>query len=282
MTIRIVTDSACDLPQHLIEQHKIVVVPLTIRFGETDYIDGEDFTPKEFWAKCTASPVLPETAAPSPGQFEAAYRRLQSEGATGVLVVSLSSAVSATMQSAEIAARLVGEDTANPISVQVVDSRSVSMGQGIIATSCATKAVQGASLSEVAELAKSLSHRVHVYGALDTLENLKKGGRISGVKGLLASALSIKPIIDVRGGKVEEGGRQRTRSKALAFLIEKVKEHGNISDLAVLQADCDDTDAFLSSLRQVYSGSIEVGDIGAVIGTPAGRGTIGVAFFDTE
>ncbi len=176
----------------------------------------------------------------------------------------------------------MGEDTANPFSVQVVDSRSVSMGQGIIATSCATKAAQGASLSEVAELAKSLSHRVHVYGALDTLENLKKGGRISGVKGLLASALSIKPIIDVRGGKVEEGGRQRTRSKALAFLIEKVKEHGNISDLAVLQADCDDTDAFLSSLRQVYSGSIEVGDIGAVIGTHAGRGTIGVAFFDAE
>jgi fatty acid-binding protein DegV len=99
---------------------------------------------------------------------------------------------------------------------------------------------------------------------------------------MLASALSIKPIIDVRGGKVEEGGRQRTRSKALAFLIEKVKEHGNICDLAVLQADCDDTDAFLSSLREVYSGSIEVGDIGAVIGAHAGRGTIGVAFFDAE
>jgi DegV family protein with EDD domain len=186
------------------------------------------------------------------------------------------------MQSAEIAARLVGEDTANPFSVQVVDSRSVSMGQGIIATSCAIKAEQGASLSEVAALATALSHRVHVYGALDTLENLKKGGRISGVKGMLASALSIKPIIDVRGGKVEEGGRQRTRSKALAFLLEKVKEHGNITNLAVLQADCDDTDAFLSSLRAIYSGSIEVGEIGAVIGAHAGRGTIGVAFFDAE
>ena len=278
MTIRLVTDSACDLPQSVIDQYGIVVVPLTIRFGDTDYVDREAFTPKEFWAKCASSPVLPETAAPAPGQFEQAYRQLKSQGATGVVVVSLSSALSATMQSAEIAARSI----AGEIPVKVVDSRSVSMGQGIIVRSCAQAAQAGAGLDEVAAKAESLSRRVHVYGALDTLENLKKGGRIGGAKALVASALSIKPIIDVREGKVEEGGRQRTRAKALAFLLDKVKSHGNITDLAVLQADCDDADAFIASLRSVYSGDIEVGDIGAVIGTHAGRGTIGVAFFDAE
>ncbi len=276
MAIRIVTDSACDLPQSIIDQYGITVVPLTIRFGDTDYVDREDFGPKEFWAKCAASPVLPETAAPAPGQFESAYRSLQAAGATGVLVVSLSSALSATMQSADIAAKAVGAD----IPVRVVDSRSVSMGQGIIVRACARAAAEGAGLDALATLATDLSGRVRVYGALDTLENLKKGGRIGGARAMIASALAIKPIIDVREGKVEEGGRQRTRSKALAFLIQKVKEHGNITDLAVLQADCADADAFLDQLRAVYSGPIEVGDIGAVIGTHAGRGTIGVAFFD--
>ena len=276
MTVRLVTDSACDLPQAIIDQYGITVVPLTIRFGDTDYVDREDFGPKEFWAKCAASPVLPETAAPAPGQFEAAFRALQADGATGVLVVSLSSALSATMQSAEIAAKVVSAD----FPVRVVDSRSVSMGQGIIVRACAVAAEAGAGLDELAQSAAELSHRVHVYGALDTLENLKKGGRIGGAKAMIASALAIKPIIDVRDGKVEEGGRQRTRSKALAFLLQKVKEHGNITDLAVLQADCDDAGAFIDQLRAIYSGDIEVGDIGAVIGTHAGRGTIGVAFFD--
>ena len=278
MTIRLVTDSACDLPQHIIDKYGIVVVPLTIRFGDTDYVDREAFTPKEFWAKCSASPVLPETAAPSPGQFEMAYRQLQAEGATGVLVVSLSSGVSATMQSAEIAAREIADE----FPVRVVDSRSVSMGQGIIVKACAEAAMAGATLDALAAKAEALSKRVRVYGALNTLENLKKGGRIGGAKALMASALAIKPIIEVREGKVEEGGRQRTRSKALAFLVNTVKEHGNISDLAVLQADCDDIDEFVESLRGTCAGDIEIGDIGAVIGTHAGRGTIGVAFFDAE
>ena len=245
MTVRIVTDSACDLPQSIIDQYGITVVPLTIRFGDTDYIDREDFGPKEFWAKCAASPVLPETAAPSPGQFETAYRSLQAAGATGIVVVSLSSALSATMQSAEIAARAVAAD----IPVRIVDSRSVSMGQGIIARSCAQAAAAGAGIDEVEAKGRDLSGRVHVYGALDTLENLKKGGRIGGAKAMIASALAIKPIIDVREGKVEEGGRQRTRAKALGFLIQKVREHGNITDLAVLHAECADIDAFIAQLR---------------------------------
>ena len=124
--------------------------------------------------------------------------------------------------------------------------------------------------------------RCQVWGALDTLENLKNGGRIGGAKAMLASVLSIKPIIEVREGVVEEGGKQRTRSKAIAFLVEKVRQNAadpGITQLSVLHADCADVDAFVDQLRGVYDGEILVGDIGAVIGTHAGRGTIGVSFF---
>jgi DegV family protein with EDD domain len=152
------------------------------------------------------------------------------------------------------------------------------MGQGITVIACAKLADTGASLEEVASLADSLAHRSKVWGALDTLENLKKGGRIGGAKAMMASALSIKPIIEIIDGKVEEGGKQRTRSKALAFLLEKVRDAGPIENLAVLQANCNDFEAFVESLREIYSGDIIVGDIGPIIGTHTGAGTIGVAF----
>jgi DegV family protein with EDD domain len=274
MSIRIVTDSACDLPQQLVDQHRITIVPLSIRFGDKEYIDRRDLTKEQFWQMCSSSPVLPETAAPSPGQFETEFRRLKQEGATGIVVVSLSSDLSATMQSAELAARAVAGD----IDVRIVDSRSASIGEGITAVACAKKAASGAGIEEVVALGKQLAEKSKVWGALDTLENLKKGGRIGGAKAMLASALSIKPIIEVRGGKVEEGGKQRTRSKALAFLVEKVRNAGPIENLSVLQAQCDDLEVLVSELRKVYSGEIIVGDIGPVIGAHTGAGTIGVAY----
>jgi DegV family protein with EDD domain len=272
--IRVVTDSSCDLPQSVADSLGIVIVPLTIRIGGEEFVDRQDLTPAEFWSRCGTSPVLPETAAPAPGQFEAAYRALAEDGATGVVVVSLSGALSATMQSAELAARNV----ADQIPVTVVDSRSVTMGLGIIAGDCARLARTGASIDEVAARATDLAGRTRVWGALDTLENLKKGGRIGGARALLASALAIKPIIEVRDGKVEQGGKQRTRSKALAFLVEKLVSYGEVENLAVMHADCSDVDQFVEMLRPHYSGEIVVGEIGPVIGSHAGRGTIGFGF----
>jgi DegV family protein with EDD domain len=128
-----------------------------------------------------------------------------------------------------------------------------------------------------------LVDKCKLWGALDTLENLKKGGRIGGAKAMLASVLSIKPVIEVRDGVVQEGGKQRTRTKALAFLVDKVATavaSPGIEQLAVLHADCPDVDAFVTQLRAVYPGEIIVGEIGAVIGTHAGRGTIGIAYFE--
>ena len=273
-TVRIVTDSACDLPQDLVDELGIEIVPLTIRFGDTELVDRTELSTADFWARCAASPTLPETAAPAPGAFEQAYRRLAAEGATGICVVSLSSDLSATMQSAQLAANAVAGD----ITVEVVDSRSVTIGQGLIALAAARAARDGADLASVVALARSLTSRTHIWGALDTLENLRKGGRIGNAKAMLASVLSIKPIIEVRDGRVEEGGKQRTRTKALAFLVEKVREAGPLETLAVMHAATDDVGELVARLQPLAPGPIMIGDIGPVVGTHAGRGTIGVVY----
>jgi DegV family protein with EDD domain len=277
--VRIITDSACDLPDSVVQSLGIEVVPLFIRFGEEELVDREQLTTAQFWQRCSVESDLPSTAAPSPGRFEDAVRKLQSEGATGVVIINLSGALSGTMQSAEVAATAL-QSTCD---VRVVDSRTVTMGLGAIVVACARAAQEGKNIEEVEVLAQDLSRRCKVWGALDTLENLKKGGRIGGAKAMLASVLSIKPIIEVRDGVVQEGGKQRTRSKALAFLVDKVREasaNPGISQLSVLTADCSDVDAFITQLKAVYSGEIMVGEIGAVVGAHAGRGTIGVAFFE--
>ncbi len=274
MTVRIVTDSACDLPEQTARELGIEIVPLTIRFGDDEFVDRRDLTPEEFWRRCAASAVLPETAAPAPGQFEAAYRQAAAEGASGVVVINLAAGLSATMQSAQLAATAV----AGEIAVRVVDSRTATLGEGMIAVAAARLAATGASLDEVERLGNDLAHRTQVWGALDTLENLKKGGRIGNARALLASVLAIKPIIEIRDGKVEEGGKQRTRTKALNFLVDKVRAAGPIENLAVLHAMCDDVDPFVAKVKEFYSGPVVVGNIGPVVGSHAGQGTIGVAF----
>ena len=277
--VRIITDSACDLPDSVIQEYGIEVVPLFIRFGDEELIDKEQLSTDEFWRRCATEEGLPSTAAPSPGRFEQAIAKLVSEGAQGIVIINLSGDLSGTLQSAEVAL----ESSPSAAIVRVVDSRTVSMGLGAIVVACARAAETGSSLDEVEALARTLSHRSQVWGALDTLENLKKGGRIGGAKALMGTVLSIKPIIEVRDGVVHEGGKQRTRSKALSFLVDKVRESMNtgegVSQLSVLHAACPDVDAFVDQLRAVYPGEIMVGQIGPVVGAHAGRGTIGVAFF---
>ena len=275
MTVRIVTDSSCDLPQGMADALGIRIVPLSIRFGDTEYIDRTTITAAEFWSQCAASATLPETAAPSPGSFEETYRSLAAEGATAIVVVALSSDLSATMQSAELAARAVSPG----IDVRIVDSRNASMGLGLTVLACAELAATGASADEVVARAQSVIPRTRVFAALDTLDNLKKGGRIGGAKAMLATVMSIKPLISITNGLVAEAGKQRTRSKALAHLVDILRnQEVPIERLSVLNAQCSDIDAFVAMVKEVYSGEIIVGDIGAVIGTHAGQGTIGIVF----
>jgi len=151
-TVHIVTDSSCDLPVDVADEFGISIVPLTIRFGEEEFVDRDEL------------------------------------------------ALSATMQSAELAARTVNQDTGIDLDVRVIDSNTITMGLGTIALACARAARDGSTVDEVETLARDLVDRTRVFGALDTLDNLKKGGRIGNAKAMLATALSIKPIIEVTGG----------------------------------------------------------------------------------
>lgn len=282
-SVRIVTDSSCDLPADVADELGITIVPLTIRFGEEEFVDREELSVAEFWSRCVRSDTLPETAAPAPGQFEHALREAEADGARAVIVLTLSAALSATMQSAQLAATTVERDPSSSLDVRVIDSRSITMGLGTIVLACARAARDGADADTVERLAHDLITRTHVFGALDTLENLKKGGRIGGAAALLGTALSIKPIIEVTGGTVEPAGKQRTRSKSLQHLVDRIQQYdGRIENLAVMHADCSDVDLFVDMLRQHYAGDIVVGEIGPVIGTHGGRGTMGLAFQVTD
>ncbi|MEA2932386.1 MAG: fatty acid kinase fatty acid binding subunit [Actinomycetota bacterium] len=273
--VRVVTDSSCDLPADVVQEHGITVVPLTIRFGEEEFVDGRDLTPSAFWARSAASAVLPSTAAPSPGAFEQAFRDAVAAGATGVVCVNLSSKLSATIQAAEAAAKaLAGE-----LDVRTVDSKSVSLGLGTIVIEAARAGARGASVDEVATLAAGMGARTRVHATLDTLENLKKGGRIGAAKALLGSILSVKPVIEVVDGAVEPGPKVRTRAKAFQYLIDRITAEAAVENLAVLHGDAPDLEQFLQLLAPHFPRDrIVVGQLGAVVGSHTGPRTIGVAF----
>ena len=276
MAVGIVTDSSCDLPDALVAEHGIEVVPLVIRFGSEELVDRQDLTPAQFWARSASSPTLPETAAPPPGAFEEAFRRVGARCDGGVVCVTLSSKLSATIQSAEAAAKSVVDE----VDVRVVDSRSVTMGLGMIVLEAARAgAVDGATPDGVAQVAERGAARTRVYGTLDTLENLKKGGRIGAAQALLGSLLSIKPIIEVRDGVVEPGPRQRTRARALAWLADQVRTNPPVGDVAVVHGEAPDAEELVKLLRRdLPPERIFLADLGAVIGTHAGPRTVGIAF----
>jgi DegV family protein with EDD domain len=273
MAVRVVTDSAADLTDELAAELHVGVVPLTIRFGSEEFVDRQGLTPTEFYARCAASALLPETAAPSPGAFEQAFRAAFDEGADAVVCINISSGLSATMASAQNAARaLEGKD------VRVIDSRSVTWGLGSQVVAAARAAADGASADEVVALVEDMVERTRVYGTLDTLENLKKGGRVGGAQAMIGSLLQIKPLISVEG-VVEEAGRARTRSKALKALVEKVREAGVVENVGVMHGSAPDIEEFLELMSSVVPRDrIHIGEIGATIGVHGGPRVMGVTF----
>jgi len=274
MGVRVVTDSACDLPDDLIERNGIGMVPLTIRFGNEELIDRKELSTDEFWRRLADSDVLPETSAPSAGAFEGAFRRMVEDGATGIICINLSSKLSATMQSAQVAAQAVQADCP----VVVIDSLMVSMGLGSLCLTAAQRAADGDSLESIVANVTDRRNRSKLYGALDTLEFLKKGGRVGNARALLGTMLAIKPVLEVRDGVVEEAGKVRTRSKALRLLVDRVKE-GPFENLSVLHGNAPDVDELLDLLEPLATrDQIVVGQIGPVIGTHAGPRVIGVTF----
>jgi DegV family protein with EDD domain len=219
--------------------------------------------------------ALPETAAPAPGAFEQVFRKLAGEGADAVVCINLSGELSATIESARNAARsLEGE-----VDVRVIDSRTLTAGLGTIVLEAAKAARGGASVDEVVALADDLVARTRVYAALDTLDNLKKGGRIGGAQAFLGSLLSVKPLINVTGGHVEEAGKPRTRKKALVALRDQLYSEQGVVHLSVYDGEAPDVEAFLDLIADRYPRSeVRTGRIGAVIGTHGGPRVLGICY----
>jgi fatty acid kinase fatty acid binding subunit len=272
--IRIVTDSSCDLPADLVAALGIEIVPLTIRFGTSEYVDQVELSTDEFWEKVHDSDALPETAAPAPGAFEARFRELMSRGASGIVCINLSSHLSGTMQSAQVAAAAVARECP----VQVIDSQSASMGLGNLCLTAARRAADGDSLESIVAEVTDRRDRTRLFATLDTLDHIRKSGRIGNATAMLGSMLSIKPVVEIRDGVVNEGGRVRTRSKALKLLAAKVAAQP-IEHLAVLHANAPDVDDLLELLAPLFPrDEIVSGLIGPVIGTHAGPRVIGVTY----
>ena len=269
--VRIITDSAADLPSEVVARLGVVVVPLTIRFGAEEF---DDLSPADFWARCKSSTTLPETAAPSPGAFAEAFEKAESDGAEGVICITLSSELSATYQSAKTAAESVA-----PYPVTVIDSRAVTMAEGLLVIEAAEAAGRGASYAEVAALARDTVDRLGLVGVLDTLEHLKKGGRIGSAQALLGSMLAIKPLLTLKDGKVAEEGRQRTRAKALDHAAKIARETAPFARLAVAHGAAEDLDVLLGKIEGLETDvPVVIADIGSVVGTHGGPGIVGICW----
>lgn len=273
--VRIVTDSACDLNDELARPLGITVVPLTIRFGDEELVDRRDLSPADFWDRCKTSAKLPETAAPSAGAFQRAFEDAADSGASAVACLTLSSGVSATYQAAVAGAEAVG----SRVHVDVVDTRSLTMGQGLLCMAAAELARDGEPLEGIVAAVHDLIGRTRVLGVVGALDHLERGGRIGGAAALVGSLLSIKPVIQVRDGVVEQESKQRTRRRALDYLVAKVAADAPLERLAICNGAASDIDDVIGRLRSIdVEHDLVVTDLGPVVGTHSGPESIGICY----
>lgn len=276
--LRIITDSASDIMEP--DRKDLTVLPMTVRFGETEYLDGVTINHQEFYEKLIESDELPVTSLISPGDFEAAYQKA-AEAGEQVLVVTLSGKLSGTYQSACIAAADFAE------SVRVVDSMNATIGEQILVLYALQLSDQGVELDEIVRTLEQAKKKIHVLGLLDTLEYLKKGGRISKTAAFLGGALSVKPVVTVAEGEVVMLGKARGSRNGNNFLIHEIEKAGGVDftrpyrlgytglDDTLLQKYIHDSER----LWKENADSLPVSSIGATIGTHVGPGAIAVAFF---
>lgn len=273
MAVRVVTDSTCDLPRDIIERYGITVVPLTVAFDDEELLDGIDITPQQFYARLALAQRLPRTSQPPVERFLAAYRTF-AEG-DEVVSIHISSRLSGTLNSASVAR----EQLAGEMHIDLVDSHTVSMGLGGVVLAAAIAAAQGKPLAEVAAAAHRTIDHVRVVALVDTLEYLRRGGRIGRARSLIGSLLSIKPLLHVDRGEVAPFERVRTRSRAVQRLFEIATEDRTLKRVFVASGGNDAEAAeFLERLRPLMPHTeFHLAQIGPVVGVHAGPNVLGVA-----
>lgn len=278
MSVRIIIDSTVDITPKL--KNRFTIVPLTVHFGSEEYLDGVTINHKQFYEKLIESDVLPTTSQAPPAAFADVFQQVAAAGDTAV-VITIASKLSGTFQSALIAAQDY-EGT-----IFVVDSRTAAIGSGILAELALNLARGGASASEIFDKLLVMRDRICLVALLDTLEYLKKGGRISKTAAFAGNLLSIKPVIGVKDGEIQTLGKARGSKQGNNLLITEIQNAGGVDfDLPLLLGYTGLSDALLSKYIEdstaIWQGNVDelsVTPIGSVIGTHAGPGAVAVAFF---
>lgn len=279
MTVRIVTDSTCDLPADLVTAYGISVVPLTVFFGDEALLDGVDIDADEFYQRLRATSATPRTSQPSAELFKATYEEL-GEQTDEIVSIHISSKLSGTLNAASVAR----EEIDRGLRIDLIDSYNVSLGLGLIVLEAAAAANAGARLEEVVAAARRAMDRVTVHVAVDTLEYLQRGGRIGRARSLLGSVLSIKPLLRVDNGEVAPLGRVRTRAKAIERIFELATTQGRTKMLFVACGGNDDeAEDLIERLRPALPHTdIMRGQLGPIVGVYTGPNAIGIATLERE
>lgn len=275
------TDSTSDIPKELVQALNIGVVPLKVHFGQKTFTDGESLSAEEFYQKLTTTDIFPTTSQPSPVHFEQAYRQAVAEGYTEILSIHLSSALSGTYQSAVIAKETV-QNEEEKIRIEVLDSRAATYAIGNMVVRAARAAKDGKSLDECLKIAKRTREKQVLFGYLDTLEYLEKGGRIGKAAALVGSLLNIKPIISLDDeGEVIAVAKVRGKKKAVRrvfeLLTERIPEGRKVSVAIIYGALSDEREEWFARINELYQVEERLFSyIGPVIGSHTGPQTIGI------
>ena len=271
--IKIVTDSSCDLNKDIIDRYNIEIVPLNVAFGDDIYVDGEIEKP-EFYKMMDESSTLPKTSCPSPEKFMNSYEGEEDN----IIVITLASKLSGTYSTAVLAKNLFEEKYPNK-NVAVIDTETGSIGQGLLVTKAAQLAQDGKSFEEIVKTIESIKSNVVLYGALDTLENAIKGGRVNPLAGKLINALNFKVIVKVSNGEVKPYDKARGDNNSMKKVVENVLnsiEGKEVKSLAIAHANCLDKALKVKEmmLKNNEFEDITISDIGSAMGTYTSKGAI--------
>jgi DegV family protein with EDD domain len=275
MTIRIVTDSTCDIPESTAAEHGIVVVPAYINMGDRSYLDGPELTRRDFYQQLPALSQPPTTAAPSSGAFTQSYELLAGEGASAIVSIHVASKLSGVLNAARL-----GAEQAPSIKVELFDSEQVTMGLGLLAIVAAEMARAGCTLVEILAGLRDRVRRTHVFAVLDTLEYLRRSGRVSWAQFGVGTLLKIKPLVHVHAGEVEMLEKIRTHKRAIERLLELVAERAPLERLSLLHINAPDGAEILrEQARHLFppAGEPLAVEVTPAIGAHVGPGGLGIA-----
>ena len=279
MSVRIVTDSTADLPAEMAQELAIAVVPLSVIFGEETLKEGIDISHDVFYERLARVKDLPTTSAPSVGDFLDTYRDVLKE-TDEIVSVNVSSKLSANYSNATQAAAILADEGAR---IEVVDSRTVSLGMMFLCQAAVKAASQGASVEEIRDIIDDMIPRISVYVVLDTLEYVRRGGRIGRARAFLGTMLRVKPILSFDGGEVHPEERVRTRTLALDRLFQIVTSASNIEKVGVAYSiNAEEAEALKRRLEEALDLKVQMTRIGSVAGVHGGPGVLGVGFLRGE